>query len=97
MERPESARIADRRQTLVMPIWSVCAWWKGRPQVRVECVSRLSEALEFLSKETPVAGTAGFEPARQSRGRHLSQNQGKPRPMCRVVILSGQEDEGNGG
>jgi len=66
---------------------------EGCPQVRVECVSRLSEALEFLAKETPSLVLLDLN-LPDSRGADTFRKIREMAPNVPVVILSGQEDEG---
>lgn len=66
---------------------------EGRPQLRVECVSRLSEALEFLAKETPSLVLLDLN-LPDSRGADTFRKIREMAPDVPVVILSGQDDEG---
>jgi signal transduction histidine kinase len=66
---------------------------EGRPQLKVECVSRLSEALEFLAKETPSLVLLDLN-LPDSRGADTFRKIREMAPDVPVVILSGQEDEG---
>src|SRR5258708_32561278 len=66
---------------------------EGRPQLRVECVSRLSEALAFLAKETPSLVLLDLN-LPDSRGADTFKKIREMAPDVPVVILSGQEDEG---
>ena len=66
---------------------------EGRPQVRVECVSKLSDALEFLARETPSVVLLDLN-LPDSRGADTFRKIREVAPGVPVVILSGQEDEG---
>jgi signal transduction histidine kinase len=66
---------------------------EGRRQVRVECVSRLSEALAFLAKETPSLVLLDLN-LPDSRGADTFRKIREMAPDVPVVILSGQDDEG---
>src|SRR5882757_985529 len=65
---------------------------EGRPQLQVECVSRLSEALEFLAKETPALVLLDLN-LPDSRGAETFRKIREKAPNVPVVVLSGQEDE----
>ena len=65
---------------------------EGEPQVRVECVSRLSDALECLSKETPSLVLLDLN-LPDSRGADTFRKIMDKAPNVPVVILSGQDDE----
>ncbi|HEY1400840.1 MAG TPA: hybrid sensor histidine kinase/response regulator [Terriglobales bacterium] len=65
---------------------------EGEPQVRVECVSRLSEALECLGKETPSLVLLDLN-LPDSRGADTFRKIMEKAPNVPVVILSGQDDE----
>src|SRR3981081_2742646 len=66
---------------------------EGRPQLQVECVSRLSEALEFLAKETPSFVLLDLN-LPDSRGADTFRKVREMAPNVPVVVLSGQDDEG---
>lgn len=66
---------------------------EGRPELRVECVSRLSEALEFLAKETPSLVLLDLD-LPDSRGADTFRKVREVAPNVPVVVLSGQDDEG---
>jgi signal transduction histidine kinase len=66
---------------------------EGRPQLQVECVSRLSEALEFLAKETPSLVLLDLN-LPDSRGADTFRKVREMAPGVPVVVLSGQDDEG---
>src|SRR5712664_2062146 len=65
---------------------------EGRPQLRVECVPRLSDALESLSKETPSLVLLDLN-LPDSRGAETFRKVMEKAPNVPVVILSGQDDE----
>src|SRR5712692_7222888 len=65
---------------------------EGEPQLRVECVSRLSEALECLGKETPSLVLLDLN-LPDSRGADTFRKIMEKAPNVPVVILSGQDDE----
>src|ERR1700704_2232130 len=66
---------------------------EGRPHLEVECVSRLSEALEFLAKETPSLVLLDLN-LPDSRGADTFRKVRDMAPNVPVVVLSGQDDEG---
>src|SRR3981189_1020349 len=66
---------------------------EGRPHLEVECVSRLSEALEFLAKETPSLVLLDLN-LPDSRGADTFRKVREMAPGVPVVVLSGQDDEG---
>ena len=66
---------------------------EGRPQVRVECVARLSEALQFLATERPSLVLLDLN-LPDSRGADTFRKIREAAPDVPVVILSGQDDEG---
>src|SRR5712664_1255556 len=65
---------------------------EGRPQLRVECVPRLSDALESLSKETPSLVLLDLN-LPDSRGAETFRKVMEMAPNVPVVVLSGQDDE----
>ncbi len=65
---------------------------EGRPQVRVECVPRLADALECLSKETPSLVLLDLN-LPDSRGAETFRKIMEKAPNVPVVVLSGQDDE----
>jgi signal transduction histidine kinase len=65
---------------------------EGLPQVRVECATRLSEALECLRKETPSLVLLDLN-LPDSRGAETFRKIMENAPDVPVVILSGQDDE----
>jgi signal transduction histidine kinase len=65
---------------------------EGRPPVRVDCVHRLSEALESLSRETPSLVLLDLN-LPDSRGAETYRKIMDKAPNVPVVILSGQDDE----
>jgi len=66
---------------------------EGRPNLRVECVTRLSEALESLTRETPSLVLLDLN-LPDSRGAETFRKIRERAPNVPVVVLSGQEDEG---
>jgi signal transduction histidine kinase len=65
---------------------------ESQPQVRVDCVSRLSEALECLGKETPSLVLLDLN-LPDSHGADTFRKIMDKAPNVPVVILSGQDDE----
>ncbi len=65
---------------------------EGRPQLRVECVPRLSDALESLGRETPSLVLLDLN-LPDSRGAETFRKVMEKVPNVPVVILSGQDDE----
>jgi len=66
---------------------------EGRPHLQVECVGRLSEALEFLATETPSLVLLDLN-LPDSRGADTFRKVREMAPDVPVVVLSGQDDEG---
>jgi signal transduction histidine kinase len=66
---------------------------EGRPQLQVECVSRLSDAMEFLSRETPSLVLLDLN-LPDSRGADTFRAIREKAPHVPVVILSGHDDDG---
>src|SRR5258705_3444831 len=66
---------------------------KGRPEGKEEGVPRLSEALEFLAKETPSLVLLDLN-LPESRGADTFRKVREMAPGVPVVVLSGQDDEG---
>src|SRR6266446_9467241 len=65
---------------------------ESQPQVRVDCVPRLSDALESLGKETPSLVLLDLN-LPDSRGAETFRKIMEKAPNVPVVILSGQDDE----
>jgi len=65
---------------------------EGEPQVRVDCVSRLSDALESLSRETPSLVLLDLN-LPDSKGAETFRKVMEMAPNVPVVVLSGQDDE----
>lgn len=65
---------------------------EGRPPVRVDCVHRLSDALESLSRETPSLVLLDLN-LPDSRGADTFRKVMEKAPNVPVVVLSGQDDE----
>jgi signal transduction histidine kinase len=65
---------------------------ESQPQVRVDCVPRLSDALESLGKETPSVVLLDLN-LPDSRGAETFRKIMEKAPNVPVVILSGQDDE----
>jgi signal transduction histidine kinase len=65
---------------------------ESQPQVRVDCVPRLSDALECLGKETPSVVLLDLN-LPDSRGAETFRKIMEKAPNVPVVILSGQDDE----
>ena len=66
---------------------------EGRPHLQVECVGRLSEALDFLATETPSLVLLDLN-LPDSRGADTFRKVREMAPDVPVVVLSGQDDEG---
>jgi signal transduction histidine kinase len=66
---------------------------EGQPHLRVECVPRLSDALESLSHETPSLVLLDLN-LPDSRGAETLRKIREQSPNVPVVVLSGQDDEG---
>ncbi len=65
---------------------------EGSSKAKVNCVSRLSDALEFLAKEEPALILLDLN-LPDSRGAETFRKIIKHSPQIPVVILSGQDDE----
>src|SRR6266478_1021019 len=65
---------------------------ESQPQVRVDCVPRLSDALESLGEETPSLVLLDLN-LPDSRGAETFRKIMEKAPNVPVVILSGQDDE----
>jgi signal transduction histidine kinase len=65
---------------------------ESQPRVRVDCVPRLSDALESLGKETPSLVLLDLN-LPDSRGAETFRKIMEKAPNVPVVILSGQDDE----
>src|SRR6266576_3026512 len=65
---------------------------EGEPQVRVDCVSRLSDALESLSRETPSLVLLDLN-LPDSKGAETFRKVMEMAPNVPVDVLSGQDDE----
>jgi signal transduction histidine kinase len=66
---------------------------EGQPNLRVECVPRLADALESLSRETPSLVLLDLN-LPDSRGAETFRKIREIAPNVPVVVLSGQDDEG---
>ncbi len=66
---------------------------EGQPNLRVECVPRLADALESLSKETPSLVLLDLN-LPDSRGAETFRKIREMAPHVPVVVLSGQDDDG---
>jgi sigma-B regulation protein RsbU (phosphoserine phosphatase) len=66
---------------------------EAQPHLRVECVPRLSDALESLSLETPSLVLLDLN-LPDSRGADTLRKIREKSPQIPVVVLSGQDDEG---
>lgn len=65
---------------------------EGHPHLRVECVPRLSDALESLSRETPTLVLLDLN-LPDSRGADTFRKVREKAPNVPLVVLSGQDDE----
>jgi len=65
---------------------------EGEPHVRVDCVSRLGDALESLSREMPSLVLLDLN-LPDSRGAETFRKVMEAAPNVPVVVLSGQDDE----
>jgi sigma-B regulation protein RsbU (phosphoserine phosphatase) len=66
---------------------------EGRPELRVECVPRLADALASLERETPSLVLLDLN-LPDSHGADTFRKVREKAPHVPVVVLSGQEDEG---
>src|SRR5580704_7662349 len=66
---------------------------EGKSPVKVSCVSRLSEGLDSLTRETPSVVLLDLN-LPDSRGAETFRRVLEHSPSVPVVVLSGQDDEG---
>jgi signal transduction histidine kinase len=66
---------------------------EGQPNLRVECVPRLADALESVGRETPSLVLLDLN-LPDSRGAETFRKIRQVAPNVPVVVLSGQDDEG---